>query len=736
EVEYHDHASPSVYVKFPLKSDPAALAPELRGRKVSIVIWTTTPWTLPANMAIAVHPEFDYVAVDAGGGEVFIVTDRLLSTVAEKVGWKNPRVVARFKGKQLDHWLARHPWIDRDSILLLADHVTLDTGTGAVHTAPGHGAEDFLLGAANHIEVYNPVDSRGRFDDTVEHFAGEQVFDANAHIVEFMRQRGVLLAEEKISHSYPHCWRCHNPVIFRSTPQWFIKMDHPLDGSTFREQALEAIKKVRWYPAWGEERITNMIANRPDWCISRQRKWGVPIVAFYCEGCGEILLDAAVIRHVADQFAAQGADLWYERQAAELLPAGTRCPKCSGNQFRKEDDILDVWFDSGSSHSAVLGHRPDLPWPSDLYTEASDQYRGWFHSSLLIGMGVNQASPFREVLTHGWVLDREGRPMHKSLGNTIDPEEVVKKFGAEMLRFWFTSVDTHEDMWFSLEALGPFAENYRKIRNTFRYFLGNLFDFDPAQDAVPIEKMLEVDQWVLSQAADLCERARGYYTTYDFHRIYQETYNFFAVDLSAFYLDILKDRLYTAATNSLKRRSAQTALFRLAHSLSRLLAPILCFTCEEIWEHLPPSSDAPKESVHLERLPTRSDLMEGLPAAAEARLENWEALRHVREEVLKSLEVARQSKAIGNSLEARVVLTFSGETFDLLKEYEDFLRTLFIVSQVKLQKGAGESLAVTVEKAEGAKCERCWNYSPQVGRSTKYPTVCERCVEALDQMGY
>jgi isoleucyl-tRNA synthetase len=747
EVEYADHGSPSVYVKFPLKSAPAAIDPKLAGKKVSVLIWTTTPWTLPANMAIAFHRDFDYVAVEAPApdapSEVFILAKQLLPAVAEKVGWKNPQTLAEFKGEKVDHLLARHPWIDRDSILLLAEHVTLDTGTGAVHTAPGHGQEDFLLGVANGVEVYNPVDSLGRFDSTVDHFAGLQVFEANQRIVDFMKDRGVLLAEERITHSYPHCWRCHKPVIFRSTPQWFIKMDHPLDGVSLRQRALEAIKTVKWYPGYGEDRITNMIANRPDWCISRQRKWGVPIAAFYCEGCGEILLDATVIRTVADIFAREGADSWYTREAAELLPDGVRCPKCAGRKFQKESDILDVWFDSGSSHEAVLGHRPDLPWPSDLYTEGSDQYRGWFHSSLLVGIGTRQASPFREVLTTGWMLDAEGRTMHKSAGNVIEPETVVKQYGAEMLRFWFTSIDARDDVRFSLEAIARLAENYRKVRNTFRYLLGNLFDFDPTADAVPTEKMLEVDQWVLARAAELCEKVAAWYTSYDFHKIYQETFNFFAVDLSAFYLDLSKDRLYTAAAKSLKRRSAQTALYRLAHAFTRLLAPILSFTCEEVWRHIPGHA-ASDDSVHLQLFPTRQELVGGLTDSAAARLKSWDSLRALRDDVLKALEEARQSKFIGNSLEAKVVIVAPDAKMNVLKEYESFLRTLFIVSQVSLRHHDAAPLAsfnvddihVSVEKAEGAKCERCWNYSVEVGRSAKFPTVCERCVDALQEMGY
>lgn len=746
EVEYADHSSPSVYVKFPLKSDPGEIVPALKGRKVTVVIWTTTPWTLPANMAIAFHREYSYVAVEPAGSadqEVFIVAEQLLPEVASKVGWKEPKIVARFKGENLDHKVARHPWIDRDSILLLAEHVMLDTGTGAVHTAPGHGQEDFLLGVANNIPVYNPVDPRGRFDSTVEHFSSMQVFEANARIVEFMKERGVLLASENISHSYPHCWRCHKPVIFRSTPQWFIRMDNLLDGKSLRERAVEAIKTVKWYPGYGEERITNMIANRPDWCISRQRKWGVPIVAFYCDGCEEILLDASVIRGVADIFSQEGADAWYSRKSNDLLPAGSRCSKCGGTSFRKESDILDVWFDSGSSHNAVLGHRPDLPWPADLYTEGSDQYRGWFHSSLLVGIGTRRASPFREVLTTGWMLDAEGRTMHKSAGNSVEPETVVKQYGAEMLRFWFTSVDTRDDIRFSLESIAKLAENYRKVRNTFRYFLGNLYDFNPATDAVPTGQMLEVDQWVLHQAAELCELVRSWYVSYDFHKIYQQTFTFFTVDLSAFYLDTLKDRLYTASTKSLKRRSAQTALYRLAHALSRLLAPILAFTCEEVWHHIPGHADI-KDSVHLQLLPTREELVGGLPEAAAERLKNWEMLHSLRDMVLKALEEARQSKFIGNALEARVVIVAPDAKLKPLKAYEDFLRTLFIVSQVSLRSHDEaplssfnvEDIHVSIEKADGTKCERCWNYSTEVGKSSKYPPVCERCVEALDEMGY
>ncbi|MDR1727761.1 MAG: isoleucine--tRNA ligase [Acidobacteriota bacterium] len=743
EVEYEPHSSPSVYVAFPLESDLSDIDPKLAGRDLSVVIWTTTPWTLPANLAIALHPEYEYVAVrPAGAGKGYIVAAELLGAVAAKVGWGECEEIARFKGRELELRKARHPFIDRESLLVLANYVTLDAGTGCVHTAPGHGYDDYVTGVNYKLDIYCPVDNAGRFLKNVGRFAGESVFEANAKIVELLREGGSLLQSEDFEHSYPHCWRCHRPVIFRATPQWFIAMDN----AGLRENALEAIKNVRWIPAWGEERIRNMVKDRPDWCISRQRAWGVPIIAFYCKGCGETLLDGKVVAHVADIFEKEGADAWYLRPTGDLLPGGTACPKCGGKDFQQEFDILDVWFDSGSSHLAALGRRKDLPWPADLYLEGGDQYRGWFQSSLLIAVALRGQAPYRGAVTHGWTLDEKGRAMSKSKGIGIDPNDLVKARGAEIARLLVSSVSYVEDVRIFDELLDRLGEAYRKIRNTCRFMLGNLGNaqdaahprFDPATDRVPFEEMLEIDRWAVTRTGRLVRECVKGYEDYQFHRVYSALYNFCTVEMSAFYLDILKDRLYTAATHSRARRSAQTALWDVLDALVRLLAPVLSFTSEEaysaMYEGLPATPDAgarKAESVHLLLFPKP----EARPDD-EALLAEWEQIRVVRETVLKALEEKRKEGEIGNALEAEVVLRASKETAALLSRHKDDLRYIFIVSRAEVRKDAAVlgSLAVEVSKAGGEKCERCWNYSPAVGRDAEFPTLCERCVPEVQAM--
>jgi len=727
EVEYSNHTSPSVIVRFPFP-DAGRVAAELEGADCSILIWTTTPWTLPANLAIAFHPEYVYVAVRVEG-HVYILARDLLESVARKAGWSDPVVVAEFEGKKLEKLSARHPFIDRPSLLVLADHVTLDQGTGAVHTAPGHGAEDYVLGQQYGLEIYNPVDAAGRFVPEVEHFAGMQVFDANTAIIDHLRARGALVATEKFSHSYPHCWRCHNPVIFRATPQWFIAMDH----AGLRQKALEAIAGVRWLPAWGQERISNMVATRPDWCISRQRIWGVPITVFYCSSCDEILLDRNVVEHVAAIFEKEGADAWFTREAAELVPSGTRCAKCGGAAFTKEFNILDVWFDSGASHEAVLGRRADLPWPADVYLEGGDQYRGWFHSSLLVGVACHGGAPYRTVITNGWTLDSEGRAMSKSLGNVISPQEIIKKSGAEILRLWVSSIDYREDVRLSEEILARLSEAYRKIRNTFRYLLGNLYDFNPATDSVPRDQMLEIDRWALAVTAQVSARVRKAYVDYEFHGVYHALHNFCVVEMSSLYLDILKDRLYTAAAASLARRSAQTALYQIADSLCRLLAPLLPFTAEEAWLALN-GNNADSRSIHLMEFGGQAE-----SCADDALLEDWKLLLEIREVVSKALEEARQKKEIGQSLQASIKLEAGPATLAYLEHFRSDLRFIFIVSQVELAPTSdaieAPGVRVAVAPAVGQKCERCWTYSQSVGGEGKYPTACDRCVAALEEMG-
>ncbi|MDW8130746.1 MAG: isoleucine--tRNA ligase [Bryobacterales bacterium] len=734
EVEYENHTSPSIWVRFALVSDPARLDPALTGRKLWGVIWTTTPWTIPANMAIAFHPAFEYAAVEADG-EVYLVAASLIEATAAKCGWKAVRELARVEGRKLEGAVFRHPFIERDSLGVLADYVTLEQGTGAVHTAPGHGHEDYLTGQQYGIHTYCPVGPQGEFYHAEgaagrlpEVLVGKTVWEANPVVVGLLRERGALLAEETVEHSYPHCWRCHNPTIFRATEQWFIGMER----NGLRERALQAIRQVRWLPAWGEERIANMIANRPDWCISRQRIWGVPIVVFYCESCGETVTDRRLLDRVVDLFEQHTADVWYERSAAELLGPEACCPRCGGRSFRKEDDILDVWFDSGSSHLAVLNATYGLPWPSDLYIEGGDQYRGWFHSSLLVAVGLRGQAPYRQCASHGWILDAEGRAMSKSLGNYIAPEEIINRYGAEVLRLWVASVEFTEDARISDTILTRLSEAYRKLRNTFRWALGNLTDFDPARDAVPAQDLLEMDQWILFRAEELVRSCRSFYEDFAFHRVYHAAYNFATTDLSALYFDVLKDRLYTAAPRSHARRSAQTALWRLTYALVRLLAPILAFTTEEVWDHLVKPPSAP-ESVHLALFPEPAELTEGLTERNRLRARNWDRLLAVRDAVLKRLEEARQEKEIGAPLEARVLLRADGDLYPLLAEYEDQLPALFIVSQVALEQKPGE-LQVEVERAAGRKCERCWKYSTAVGADPVWPTICPACVEAVREI--
>jgi isoleucyl-tRNA synthetase len=736
EVEYEDHTSPSVYVAFPVESNLADIHPGLAGKDWAVVIWTTTPWTLPANLAIAFHPDFEYSAVRAAG-KGYIVATELLKPVAEKLGWQEWEETARFPGKALERRSASHPFIDRESMFVLGDYVTLDAGTGCVHTAPGHGYDDYVTGVQYGLEILCPVDDKAQFVRSVEGFAGMHVFEANPKIVDHLKEIGALLHFESFSHSYPHCWRCHNPIVFRATPQWFIRLDK--DG--YRARVLEAIKDVRWIPEWGQERISNMVRDRPDWCISRQRDWGVPIVAFYCTGCEEILLEKRVIDHVASIFDLEGADAWYGREAAGLLPDGTACSKCGGTSFRKEFNILDVWFDSGSTHLATLGKRPDLPWPSDLYIEGGDQYRGWFQSSLLIGVALEGRAPYKESITHGWTLDEQGRAMSKSKGIGIDPTELANKRGAEVARLLVSSVSYVDDVRIFDELLERTGEAYRKIRNTCRFMLGNLSNqldaeaprFDPFRDSVPYPEMLEIDRWALARTARLIQKCRKSYEDYQFHQAYSALYNFCTVDMSAFYLDILKDRLYTFATRAHARRSAQTALWQILDAVNRLMAPILPFTAEEVhdamYEGGGPGRDV--ESVHMLLFPCYLAAHDNVELLAE-----WEKLIAVREAVSKALEDVRKTGLIGNSLDAKVMLKAGGETAQLLRRHAEDLRYIFIVSQVELGDEAGSDapLQVRVRAAEGGKCERCWNYSTLTGAEGSFPTLCERCLPVVRPM--
>ena len=755
EVEYKLHTSPSIYVKFPLKSDAAKIDAALAGKKVSLVIWTTTPWTIPANLGITVHPDFEYAAVEHED-KVLVIASELLAFVAVKCGIggvdedgkrRLPRILAKFPGSKLDKLVAKHPWLERDSLLMNGDHVTLGgeadaeteldvsdgrnrsetskAGTGIVHTAPGHGHDDFLIGKQYGLEIYCPVNNAGEFTPDVEFFGGQNIFRANTQIVELLEKRGALLLEEQYEHRYPHCWRCKNPVVFRATPQWFVSMDATAQTGekiSLRTSALKAVAETKWHPGWGEGRMANMLKSRPDWCVSRQRSWGVPIPVFYCAGCDEPVADPRIVDHVADIFQKETADAWYSREAKDLLPENFKCAKCGGAEFTKETDILDVWFDSGSSCVAVLETRANLQFPADVYFEGGDQYRGWFNSSLMCGLTAHDTAPYKTVLTHGWVVDGEGKKQSKSVGNVTAPQEIIDKSGAEILRLWAAAVDYTEDVRCSDEILRTVTDAYRKFRNTLRYALGNLDGFNPEIERVSVSEMLEIDRWVLASLDAAIEKVVAGYQTFDFQTVYQTLYNFVTVTLSARYFDILKDRLYILAPKSLERRSAQTALYEIADKLSRLLAPVLAFTADEAWENLPHQKLA---SVHLAEFPKVSG------ADNAQLLADWERIFSLRDEVLKKLEEARTAKVIGSSLEAKVILTVDKVTSRFLLSYYEDLRYIFIVSQVEVHEG--DSLNVEIQKADGAKCERCWNYSVRVGESEKHSTVCERCVNALSE---
>jgi isoleucyl-tRNA synthetase len=753
EVEYEDHASPSIYVEFPLAPDAAgelaARVPALGGREVSVLIWTTTPWTIPSNLAIAFHPEFDYGAymVDEVGRAV-ILAEALAGRVGEAIGRQFGTPVARMKGEALEHIRFRHPLYERDSVGVLGDYVTLEAGTGAVHTAPGHGSDDFNTGVKYGLDIYAPVGPGGHFLDNVELFGGQRVFDANPNIEAALKERGRLWHRETFSHQYPHCWRCHNPVIFLATNQWFIRLDEVRlkpdttekhedrrrdTGSvrlqadrTLREAALAAIDNdVRWIPSWGRDRIYNMVAGRPDWCISRQRAWGVPIPALDCAKCGEAVLTPELVNRAASVFDTYGADAWYERPIAEFVPEGLTCPACGGTSFERERDILDVWFDSGSSHEAVLPFWSDLTWPADMYLEGSDQHRGWFQSSLLVGLGTRGRPPYRQVLTHGFFIDEDGRKMSKSLGNTIEPQDIIKQSGADVLRLWVASVDYREEMRISKEILSRVVEAYRKIRNTMRYLVANLYDFDPRADSVPLAQMEDVDRFMLARYGDIASGLVRAYEAYDYPTIFQSVNAFTTVDLSALYSDISKDRLYTFAAKSRERRSAQTAMYIMANGLTRLLAPILPVTADQLWASVPGKNEA---SVHLAVFPTLDELA---VFGDSALVDTWDRLIALRERVLAEIEPLRKSKQIGSSLQAKAVISVPPAEYAALEPYLKHLPMLFIVSEVEVRRSAGNAEAITIERAGGVKCERCWRYVPSVSKDPAWAGLCDRCHDAL-----
>jgi isoleucyl-tRNA synthetase len=736
EVEYEDHTSPSIWVKFAVVGGGSGAAARI-GNDVSAVIWTTTPWTIPHNRALAVHPNFEYVVVDTEKGALLLAADRVAALQSE-CGIKEARVRAKFKGSEFSGMKFQHPFLPIQVPGILADYVTLDQGSGIVHTAPGHGADDFYSGQKYGLEIYAPLDDRGVYLEGLPEYKGKDVFTANPIIVKLLADRGALLGNHEYKHSYPHCWRCHNPVIFRATEQWFIKIDALAHGrnASLRKEALDEIRHVKWIPAWGEDRMYDMIAERPDWCVSRQRFWGVPIIVFYCDACNTRLEDFTALRNVVRWFEKEGADAWFQHSAEELLPAGTKC-SCGSTKWRKENDILDVWFDSGSSNLVVL-KGPE--WPADVYLEGPDQYRGWFHSSLLVATGIKHKAPFRSVVTHGWTLDEKGQPMSKSLGNALYPNEIVERWGADLLRLWVASVEYQADVKMSERVMTQLSEAYRKIRNTFRFALGNLSDFDPSRDALPNDQLEEIDRYMLERIAELVTKCRDWYAAYDFHRVYHAIHDFCVVDLSSFYFDVLKDRLYTKAPGNKSRRSAQTAVWKISSALVRLIAPVLVFTSEEIWKFLPKAkNDQP--SVHMSLFPESEALAAKIDPQ---KRESWEELAKVRAAVLVKLEEARNAKSIGGSLEAKVILASTSPKLQaLLKSYAKQLPALFIVSQVQVQDGESanapsgdglQGIAIQIEKADGKKCDRCWNYSIHVGENTRYPTICERCTEALAEI--
>jgi len=733
EIEYEDERSPSIFVKFQLASDLSDIHETLANKNVSIVIWTTTPWTIPANMAIALHPDFEYVAVSTSSDDVLILAKELLTSCMQKSGIQDFQILCDIASKDLENKTCQHPLYDRSSLIILGTHVTLDTGTGCVHTAPGHGREDYECALTYDLDIFSPVNEKGCFTDENPLFEGQFVFKANDAIIARLDDNKALLATESIKHSYPHCWRCKKPVIFRSTPQWFISMEK----NDLRQKALTEIDNVQWIPHWGRERIYGMIENRPDWCVSRQRSWGVPIVVFYCKKCDAAVINQEILNQVGDLFEKHGADIWFENDnEKDLIPESTRCPQCDHDQFTKGMDILDVWFDSGVTHVAVLEDRDYLNWPADLYLEGSDQHRGWFHSSLLTSVGTRGKAPYKAVLTHGFVVDERGKKMSKSVGNIIAPEKVIKKFGAEILRLWVSAADYRDDIRISDNILKQLSDAYRRIRNTCRFILGNIHDFDPITDRVPFTEMTELDQYMGHRLQHLIKRCRRAYDQYEFHTIYHSLNTFCTLELSAFYLDILKDRLYINPAKSLLRRSAQTTMFDILDAMIRLMAPIMAFTAEEILAHMPGQENS-DQSIHMLLFPDVD-----AERIDNALADRWDQFITIRGEVSKALELSRNEKTIGHSLDAHVTINAQDDAYNLLTKLID-LRSLFIVSGVSVVQEQLENaytsdsiknFQVQVTSAQGNKCQRCWVYDTSVGSSDDYPDTCKRCQDILHEM--
>ncbi len=728
EIEYQDDPCTTVYVKFPLHDDQGKLTDEEK-KNLSFVIWTTTIWTLPGNLAIALNPVESYVIVrNHQNGEQYLVAEALMEKVMKVGGVEDYTVVSRHEGAFFENMLADHPFLPKTSRLVLADYVTMDSGTGCVHTAPGFGADDYQTCRRYGMDMVVPVNDQGRHTDYAGKYAGMLVEESNPVILKDMQESGALFASEQIVHSYPHCWRCKKPILFRATEQWFCSVEK------FKDQAVEAVKKVHWIPGWGESRMIGMVQERSDWCISRQRTWGVPIPIFFCKDCGKEYITDESISAVAELFRTEGSDAWYEKAASEILPAGTVCPHCGCHEFTKETDIMDVWFDSGVTHASVLDPetRPHHSWPADLYLEGADQYRGWFQSSLLTAVAWRGEAPYREVCTHGWVVDGEGKKMSKSLGNGMMPEDITDQYGADILRLWVASSDYHSDIRVSKEILKQLSEVYRKIRNTARYILGNLYDFDPRKDMASEEQLTDIDRWALARFEKLTERVRAAYRDYEFYTIYHSVHNFCTIDMSNFYLDVLKDRLYVEAAGSVSRRAAQSTIYQILRGLTLLIAPIIPFTCEEIWSYLPKLDGDSTKSVMLHEMPEAKGAL-----ATEEFMARWDRIHALRDSVNKFLEAARGQKKIGKSLEAKVVLHADGELYDFLCSVQELMPAVLIVSQVEITKAAGgesgeiEGLGVEILSAEGAKCERCWSFSGTVGADHSHPTLCARCASIV-----
>ena len=722
EIEYAEDPCNSIYVKFKVEDDGgklAALNTELD--KTYFVIWTTTTWTLPGNLAICLGPEYEYVAVHANG-EYYIMAKELVESAMKAAKITEYTVSeASLKGKELEYIKYRHPFIDRVSPIIVGDHVTLESGTGCVHTAPGHGEEDFEV-CVNHypeIPIIVPVDGDGKLTEEAGEFCGLTTNDANKAILTKLTELNALFAVEKIIHQYPHCWRCKSPIIFRATEQWFCSIDG------FKEDACKAIDTVQWIPEWGGDRIKGMVMDRSDWCISRQRTWGVPIPIFYCKHCGKPIINEDSINAIANLYEKEGSDAWYKYEANEILPEGFKC-ECGCTEFTKEMDIMDVWFDSGVSHAAVCNEEHGLRWPADLYLEGADQYRGWFQSSLLTSVAAKGSAPYKAVCTHGWVVDGEGKAMHKSLGNGMSPDEVTDKYGADILRTWVASSDYHADIRISQDILKQLSDAYRKIRNTARFILSNLGDFNPDTDSVSVEKLDGIDKWAMARMDEIIEKCKAAYDKFDFHIVYSTMRDFCTIDLSNFYLDILKDRLYVEKADSESRRAAQTVIYNILRTMTLYLAPVISFTAEEIWGYMPRSEKDDAESVFFNKLPEKSGV-----SADEEFMEKWEKIDELRDIVNKALEEARGQKLIGKSLEAKVTLNCGRDWYEFAKSVENDLVAAFIVSAVSVEKSEFDGVDVKVEVAPGEKCERCWTHSDTVGKCAEHPTLCARCAEIV-----